>query len=103
MPKKKTRKIGILRGMETTFPDGLIHHINETYGDDGFIAEFVKLDTVQMDKDPGYEVILDRISHEVPFYRSYLKWAALKGTYIVNNPFWWRCAEKEVIFCLFSA
>ena len=96
MASKKIKKIGVLRGMETTFPDGLIHHINETYGSDGIHAEFVQLDTVQMDKDPGYAVILDRISHEVPFYRSYLKWAALKGTYVVNNPFWWSADDKFI-------
>lgn len=96
MATKKIKKIGILRGMETTFPDGLIHHINETYGDAGIHAEFIKLDTIQMDKDPGYAVILDRISHEVPFYRSYLKWAALKGTYVANNPFWWSADDKFI-------
>lgn len=85
---KKIKKIGILRGMETTFPDGIIPHINENYGDQGVHAEYIKLDAIRMDGDPEYAVILDRISHEVPFYRSYLKWAALKGTYVVNNPFW---------------
>lgn len=82
--------------METTFPDGLIHHINENYGDQGIHAEFVMLDAVRMDKDSGYEVILDRISHEVPFYRSYLKLAALQGAYIVNNPFWWSADDKFI-------
>ncbi len=96
MPPKKIKKIGVLRGMETTFPDGLVHYINENYADAGVQAEFIKLDTVQMDKDPGYDVILDRISHEIPFYRSYLKWAALKGTYVVNNPFWWSADDKFI-------
>ncbi|MEM1126403.1 MAG: hypothetical protein AAGI71_07110 [Bacteroidota bacterium] len=90
------KRIGILRGMETTFPDGLIHHLNTTYGDQGIVAEFVELDSVRMDADPGYAVLLDRISHEVPFYRSYLKWAALKGTYVVNNPFWWSADDKFI-------
>ncbi len=90
------RKIGVLRGMETTFPDGLIAHINDAYTDAGVHAEFVKLGGVRMDKEPGYAVILDRISHEVPFYRSYLKWAALKGTYVVNNPFWWSADDKFI-------
>ena len=90
------KKIGLLRGMETTFPEGLIHHLNETYGDEGIHAEFVKLDHVRMDADPEYAVLLDRISHEVPFYRSYLKWAALKGTYVVNNPFWWSADDKFI-------
>ncbi|GAB5517789.1 MAG: hypothetical protein RhofKO_00400 [Rhodothermales bacterium] len=90
------KKIGVIRGMETTFPDGLIAYINDTYGDKGVHAEFVEVDAVMMNADPGYEVILDRISHEVPFYRSFLKWAALKGTYIVNNPFWWSADDKFI-------
>lgn len=96
MADNSTKKVGILRGMETTFPDGLIAHLNDTYGDDGIHAEFVQLDHVRMDGDPGYAVLLDRISHEVPFYRSYLKWAALKGTYVVNNPFWWSADDKFI-------
>ena len=96
MTDTSTKKIGFLRGMETTFPEGLIHHLNETYGDDGVHAEFVQIDHVRMNGDPGYAVLVDRISHEVPFYRSYLKWAALKGTYIVNNPFWWSADDKFI-------
>ncbi len=91
-----TRKIGVLRGMETTFPDGLIAHINDAYAEQGVVAEFVEIGGVRMNADPGYAVILDRISHEVPFYRSYLKWASLKGTYIVNNPFWWSADDKFI-------
>ena len=96
MATRQEAKIGILRGMETTFPDGLVHHINETYGAKGITAEFVSIDSVRMDGDPEYAVLLDRISHEVPFYRSYLKWASLKGTYVVNNPFWWSADDKFI-------
>lgn len=92
----QTRRIGVLRGMETTFPDALIPFINETYGHMGVKAEFVMLDSVSTDGEPGYDVILDRISHEVPFYRSYLKWAALKGTFVVNDPFWWSTDDKFI-------
>lgn len=90
------KKIGIIRGMETTFPDALVQHINEEYGEQGVHAEFVQIDSVNMDADPGYDVIIDRISHEVPFYRSYLKWAALKGTFVINNPFWWSADDKFI-------
>ena len=48
---QKIKKIGILRGMETTFPDGLIPHINETYGDQGIHAEYIKLDELG---DPAF-------------------------------------------------
>ena len=90
------KTIGVLRGMETTFPDALIPHINETHGSDGVQAEFVSIDAITMDDPVRYDVILDRISHEVPFYRSYLKWASLCGTYVVNNPFWWSADDKFI-------
>lgn len=90
------KKIGIIRGMESSFPEALISYINATFADKGVQASFVQLDCVRMDGDPGYDVIIDRISHEIPFYRSYLKWAALKGTYIINNPFWWSADDKFI-------
>lgn len=43
---------------------------------------------------PRYDVIVDRISHEVGFYRAYLKAAALQGTAVINDPFWWEADEK---------
>ena len=39
-------------------------------------------------------VIVDRISHEVEYYRGFLKHAALNGTYVINNPFWWTADDK---------
>jgi hypothetical protein len=80
--------------METTFPEALVAHLNDAYDD--VDAGFVELDTVRMDGAVGYDVILDRISHEVPYYRSYLKWAVLQGTYVVNNPFWWSADDKFI-------
>ena len=41
-----------------------------------------------------YRVIVDRISHEVEYYRGYLKHAVLQGTYVINNPFWWTADDK---------
>lgn len=93
---KKVRRIGLLRGMETTFIDAIIPYINDRWGDDGIEAEYASIDAIQYDEEPRYRVILDRISHEVPFYRSFLKWTALKGTYIVNNPFWWSADDKFI-------
>ena len=90
------KKIGILRGMESSFPEALIEHINQTYGKKGVHAEFVSLDSVKMDAESEYAVLIDRISHEVPFYRSFLKWSSLKGTYIINNPFWWSADDKFI-------
>jgi len=47
-----------------------------------------------MDDPSEYAVITDRISHEVPFYRTYLKQAALMGCSVVNNPFMWTADDK---------
>ena len=80
-------------GREKTFPAALIDAINERGGGD-IIAEFVKVGGVRHDDPPFYDLIIDRISHEVPFYRAFLKRAALEGTIVINNPFWWSADDK---------
>jgi glutathione synthase/RimK-type ligase-like ATP-grasp enzyme len=57
-------------------------------------AESVRIDKVMQGEPSGYDVIVDRISQDVPFYRAYLKNAGLCGTAVVNNPFWWSADEK---------
>ena len=93
------KKIGILLGMEDTFPWAFIDRVNEL-GNGEFVAEAVQIDELSQGEDYGYSVIFDRISQDVPFYRSYLKNAALNGTYVVNNPFWWSADEKFFNNCL---
>jgi hypothetical protein len=87
------KKIGILFGMENSFPGALVEHINAR-NIDGIQAEFVETGAVRLDKAPHYSVIIDRISHDIPFYRAFLKHAALNGTVIINNPFWWSADDK---------
>jgi len=87
------KKIGVLFGMENSFPGALVERINSLHAD-GITAEFVETGAVHLDKAPPYSVIVDRISHDIPFYRAYLKHAALNGTVIVNNPFWWSADDK---------
>jgi hypothetical protein len=87
------KKIGILFGMENSFPGALVEHINAR-NIEGIQAEFVETGAVYLDRSPSYSVIIDRISHDIPFYRAYLKHAALNGTIIVNNPFWWSADDK---------
>ncbi|WP_340201492.1 hypothetical protein [Ascidiimonas sp. W6] len=87
------KKIGILFGMEDTFPWAFIDKVNEL-GKGKFLAEPVSIDKLQQGIDYGYHVIIDRISQDVPFYRAYLKNAALKDTAVINNPFWWSADEK---------
>ena len=93
------KKIGILHGRERTFPAALVERIN-SLGADGIAAEPVHINKVAQGEASGYAVILDRISQDVPFYRAYLKNAALNGTAVVNNPFWWSADEKFFNNCL---
>jgi hypothetical protein len=93
------KKIGVLFGMENTFPGALVERINAMELD-GISAEFVKVGGVQMAKPCPYAVIVDRISHDMPFYRSYLKNAALTGTQVINNPFWWSADDKFFNYAL---
>jgi hypothetical protein len=87
------KKIGVLFGMENSFPGALVEHINAR-NVSGISAEFVETGAVHIDKPANYTVIVDRISHDIPFYRAFLKHAALNGTVIINNPFWWSADDK---------
>lgn len=93
------KKIGILHGKERSFPHALIERIN-AMNDSGITAEPVNINKVAQGEPTPYAVILDRISQDVPFYRAYLKNAALNGTAVVNNPFWWSADEKFFNNCL---
>lgn len=87
-----TLKVGLLVGREWSFPPAFIEEVNGREA--GVVAEYVTLGGTQMDEPCPYAVIIDRISHEVPYYRSYLKNAVLQGTTVVNNPFMWTADDK---------
>jgi glutathione synthase/RimK-type ligase-like ATP-grasp enzyme len=93
------KRIGVLFGSENSFPGALVEHINAR-NLQGIKAEFVVTGAVPIDADKRYDVIIDRISHEVPFYRSFLKNAALQGTIVINNPFWTSADDKLVNYTL---
>ncbi len=86
--------IGLLFGMEKTFPVALRDKINELGAADDVRCEWCTLDNWKMDEVSPYDVVLDRISQDVPFYRAVLKNMVLSGTHVVNNPFWWSADEK---------
>ena len=87
-----TLKVGLLVGREWSFPPKFIEEVNSR--DEGVTAEYVKLGGTRADEPVPYAVIVDRISHEVPYYRSYLKHAVLQGVAVVNNPFMWTADDK---------
>lgn len=95
------KKIGILYGRERSFPMTLIERINGKSIED-ISAEPVRIDKVLQGEKTGYSVIIDRISQDVPFFRTYLKNAAITGTSVINNPFWWSADEKFFNNCLMT-
>ncbi len=95
------RKIGIIYGMENTFPPALVNCINSKDVPD-VQAEHIQLGGIKMAHPSGYRVIIDRISQDVEFYRAYLKNAVLGGTIVINNPFWWSADDKFFNYALAS-
>jgi hypothetical protein len=92
-------RIGVLYGMEESFPPALVDRIN-AMAVEGVQAEHLKVGGVRMAVPSGYDVIVDRISHDIPFYRSFLKNAVLSGTRVINNPFWWSADDKFFNYAL---
>src|SRR3954469_21812083 len=88
------KKIGILFGMENSFPPAFIERVNQKTGGNGIMAQAGRTEKVIPGEPTGYAVVIDRISQDVPFYRGWLKNEALTGCAVVNNPFWWSADEK---------
>src|SRR6187549_805662 len=95
------KKIGVLHGKERSFPMAFVERINSK-NISGIIAEPVRIDKAMQGEPTGYAVIIDRISQDVPFYRTWLKNEALTGTAVINNPFWWSADDKYFNNCLMT-
>jgi hypothetical protein len=95
------KKIGILHGKERSFPEAFVARVNSK-NIPGIMAEPVRIEKALQGEPTGYSVIIDRISQDVPFYRTWLKNAALTGTAVVNNPFWWSADDKYFNNCLMT-
>lgn len=62
--------------------------------DVGVEVVYAQLEATRSDQPPAYDVLVDRISHDVTCYQPVLKIAALNGTAVINNPFW-RIADDK--------
>jgi hypothetical protein len=100
MAEDRQKLVGILFGRENTFPWAFIDRVNQKGEAMGVRAEMCKLGGTRMDEPIPYAVIVDRISHEIPYYRAYLKKAVLEGAVVINNPFWWSADDKFFECCL---
>jgi len=85
-------RIGLLVGREWSFPPAFLDAVNRRQS--GVTADYIKLDATQMGQPVPYSLIIDRISHEVGFYRTFLKHATRMGVTVVNNPFMWAADDK---------
>src|SRR5262249_27695743 len=90
------KRIGVLFGMEDTFPWALMNEINSLAEKSGEEIEAgpVKISYLSQEAAFADAVILDPISHEGPFYRTFLKCAIARGVQVVNNPVWWSADDK---------
>jgi hypothetical protein len=88
----KERVIGFLSFYES-LPDAVIEEINKRHVEN-VRAEHCAVGETRMAEECPYRVIIDRVSHIVTYYRTYLKNAALSGTYVINNPFWLPADDK---------
>ena len=95
-------KIGLLVGREYSFPPAFIDRVNQLGAAHGITAELAVLGGTRMDEGAPYKVIVDRISHEVEYYRGAMKNAVLHGTYVINNPFWWTADDKFFNYALMA-
>ena len=87
-------RIGLIVGREWSFPPAFIEAVKKRRA--GVVAEYASLDATRMAQPVPYTLLIDRISHEVGFYRTYLKHAAIQGTTVINNPFMWSADDKFI-------
>ena len=94
------KRVGIMHGRERSFPEAFCAEINSRNA--GVHAESLGVDAIHHLMDRPYDVIVDRISHEVPFFQIYLKHCTLLGTSVINNPFW-RIADDKYFGTVLAA
>lgn len=92
MPHHKNNTIGLIVGREQDWPNAFISELEAR--DTDATAEFVKLGGTFLDDECPYAVIFDRMSHEIPYFRTYVKYASINGSYIINNPFVWSADNR---------
>jgi len=85
-------RVGLLVGRERSFPEALIEEVARR--DEGVVVSLAEIDITAVDRPLPYQVLVDRISHEIVCYQPVLKLAVLNGTKVINNPFW-RIADDK--------
>jgi hypothetical protein len=84
---EENRRVGLIVGREKDWPAAFITEMEKR--GKGITAEMVKIGATFMHDACPYQVIIDRMSQVIPYYRAYVKFAAMNGSYIINDPFVW--------------
>lgn len=92
MTQDDNKRVGLIVGREKDWPDAFIAEMEKR--DEGITAEFVTIGGTFMDDVCPYPVIIDRMSQVIPYYRAYVKYAAMHGSYIINDPFVWSADSR---------
>lgn len=87
MSDEGKKRIGLIIGREKEWPEAFMSGIHAAH--DEISAELVQLGGTSMADPCQYDLIIDRMSHEVPYYRTYVKYAAMRGVFVINDPFVW--------------
>jgi hypothetical protein len=81
----------LIVGAEYDWPEAFMTAVNKY---PGVFAELLTLGGTAIAEPVAYSVIVDRMSHKVPYYRAYVKHAAMQGVTVINNPFLWDVDSK---------
>ena len=73
----EVKRIGVMVGREWSWPPAFIEEVNRRKA--GVVGRVLEIGGTRMNEANPYAVIIDRISHEIPYYRTYLKNAVLQG------------------------
>ncbi len=80
------KMIGFLTGKEEPFTSDMIRRI-KAIGNGEVVADLCPVPQLSLDMEIPYSLIIDRISHVMPYYLQYAQKAMMGGTYVINNPF----------------
>ncbi len=85
MNEERQRRIGLFIGREWSWPAAFISEVNGR--SNNVTADFVQIGETKWDSKLTHDLIIDRMSQEIPYYRTFLKFAILNGCYVINDPF----------------
>jgi hypothetical protein len=102
-----TRQIGLSLGADICWPlcyEGLLQRLDLALplGDETvrFAAERVTVEPYDLQYEPKYDLVFDRVTHWFPMTREWIKKIALMdGTYVLNNPWAIQSMEKHTSYC----